>query len=278
MAILVNILPKQKQVEIIKLLSDGLAIRAVERFTSVHRDTIVRLIIRIGDHCQQMLDKKIINLPCSLVQCDEIWGFVSKKDKSILPHEEMQENIGSQFLFIGMDSQTKLILAHKIGKRTSETTRLFIKDLSKRIAGKPNIVTDGFDAYPEAIEEVFGANVNYAQLVKYMRSDEPGKTAVINHMRNVIGFIPPSLISTSLIERQNLTVRMCMRRMTRKTNAFSKTLAGLIAATQIHFCYYNFCRVHQTLRVTPAMAAGITNQIWTIDMILPACNIPGFSN
>jgi len=273
---LVNILPKQKQVEIIKLLSDGMAIRAVERITSVHRDTIVRLIIRIGEHCQQLLDKKIISLPCSLVQCDEIWGFVSKKDKAIMPYEADNSEIGSQFLFIGMDSNTKLILSHKIGKRTSETTRLFIQDLSKRIAGKPSIVTDGFDAYPEAIEDVFGANVNYAQLVKYMKSDEPGKTTIINHMRNVIGFIPPSLISTSLIERQNLTVRMCMRRMTRKTNAFSKTLVGLIAATKIHFCYYNFCRVHQTLRVTPAMAAGVTNQIWTIDMILPECNIAGF--
>jgi len=271
-----NVLPREKQVQIITALVEGCSIRSIERMYDVHRGTIMRLIVRTGRHCMTLMDDLIRDVPAGTIQCDEIWCYVGKKDKRLTPEEKRNPEIGSQFIFVAMDADTKLAQSYQIGKRIPEVAFGLMVDLAERIAGRPTIITDGFIPYIEAVETAFGADANFAQLVKTVseirrpvREGYAPATVVRCSKTSISGYTDPKQIPTSLIERQNLTMRMSMRRLTRLTNAFSKKLDNLKAATALHFAHYNFCRMHRSLRVTPAMAAGLVSSIWEISDLLP---------
>ncbi len=272
-----NRLPKIKQIQVINALVEGCSIRSIERMYDVHRDTIMRLMVRTGDHCMSLMDDLMQDIPAGTYQCDEIWTFVSKKDKRLRPDERNSAEIGSQFIFIAMEAETKLIPSWQIGKRVPEIAYGLMVDLADRMnGGRPTIITDGYGPYLDAVDAAFGVNVDFAQLVKVVSEiRKPAQegympaTVVRCYKMVVTGRPPRRQISTSLIERQNLTVRMSMRRLTRLTNAFSKKLDNLKAATALHFAHYNLCRIHKTIRVTPAMAAGISDSIWEPADLIP---------
>jgi transposase-like protein/IS1 family transposase len=261
-------------VRALQCLLEGCSIRSTERLCNINRNTIMSLLLLAGERCQELMDSKMKNLTCKYLQSDEIWSFLFKKNKRVRKNDPVE--FGDQWIFIAIDPETKLIPSYTIGKRTAQTTRTFIDDIASRLANRVQITTDGFRFYVEAIERAFGADVDFAQLIKlygdYGQHDSATKYSpspiveVIS--RTIQGNPDESKICTSHVERQNLTVRMQMRRLTRLTNAFSKSLAHLKAAAALHFAYYNFARVHQTLRVTPCMEAGITDHIWTIRELL----------
>ena len=272
---LVNMrLPLDKAISIVKLLVEGMSIRSIERFTQVHRDTILNLLSVAGDRCARLMDSTMRNLTCRYIQCDEIWTFCFKKQKRV--RNDDPEEFGDQWVFAAIDADTKLIPCFAIGKRTKATTDTLIGDLSERLANRVQITTDGFRFYVNAIEHSFGADVDFAQLVKlygdYGQHGAEAKYSPSPIIETIVkvhqGKPNEKHISTSYIERQNLTMRMMMRRFTRLTNAFSKKAANLRAAAALHFAYYNFCRVHQTLRVTPCMEAGIADRVWSMSDLL----------
>jgi IS1 family transposase len=270
------LVPESKALLAIQLLIEGTSIRTAERITGLHRDTIMRVLIFAGERCQQLLDARLRHLRCEHVQSDEIWTFVGKKQKQV--REGDPAEYGDAWVFVAIDEDTKLVPAFTIGKRTRETTRIFLTDLRDRLVKTERfqLTTDGFHFYERGVEDIFGGSVDFAQLIKlygeYGQHDAAGRYSpspiveVISKIRD--GRPDPAHISTSHVERQNLTMRMAIRRFTRLTNAFSKKLDNLKAACALHFAYYNFCRVHQTLRVTPAMEAGVSDHIWTIAELL----------
>jgi transposase-like protein/IS1 family transposase len=256
----------------IRCLLEGCSIRSTERLTGLNRNTIMRLLEVAGEKCEKLLDAKLQNLNCRYVQCDEIWCFVGKKQRRV--RKDDSSEMGDQWIFVAEDADTKLIASYCIGKRSIANTMSFIGDLHKRLAQQIQLTTDGFHFYTKAVPEIFGLDVDFAQLVKLFgdfgqdegRYSPPRIAEVISKVR--IGNPSVSDISTSYVERQNLTMRMAIRRFTRLTNAFSKKLANLKAAVALHFAYYNFCRIHSTLRVTPAMEAGLTDHVWSIYELL----------
>jgi IS1 family transposase len=271
-----NTLCSEKKLSVLSSLLEGNSVRSTERMTGVHRDTICRLLVETGDYCNDLLDGSMRNLRCQFVQADEIWCYVGKKDKHVRKGDSPE--MGSQWVFVAMDADTKLVPVFTVGKRTEETTWYFIHELAERISTRIQLTTDGFVFYQRHVEEAFGSEVDFAQLIKlygqYGQHDADAKYSpspiveVISKVRN--GDPDPERICTSHIERQNLTMRMQMRRFTRLTNAFSKKLTNLKAACALHFAHYNFVRVHSSLRVTPAMAAGITDRVWELEELLAA--------
>lgn len=268
-----NKLNLDKQTAVIGALVEGSSIRSVERMTGVHRDTIMRLTARIGRGCEILMDQTMRNLPCKHVQVDEIWSFVGKKQRH-LTRKDSPFRTGDVWTYVALDRDTKLIPSYFVGKRNAKNTCTFIKDLSSRLANRVQLSSDALKQYVAAVEESFGADVDYGQIVKVYEAEPigPGRyspPAVVAAEREAIAGHPEiSKISTSHVERQNLTMRMQMRRFTRLTNAFSKNLENHRAAVALHFAHYNFCRRHQTIRVTPAMEAGIVNDMWTIPDLL----------
>ena len=273
-----NLLAPEKRLAVLAALVEGNSIRSIERLTGVHRDTIMRLMVRAGLGCADLLDTKLRNLPCKRVQVDEIWTFVFVKERrmnGVHNHAEM----GDQYVFVAIDADTKLVVSHLVGKRDVPNTYRFVADLKERLANRVQLTTDGFTAYRTAVEDVFGIDIEFAQLVKLYGQERkksedrdwytPVRVMAAIPMR-MMGKPDPWKISTSYIERQNLTMRMQMRRLTRLTNGFSKKLENLKAAVALHFAHYNFCRVHTTLRVTPAMATQLTDHIWSMEELLAA--------
>ncbi len=264
-----NTLSMEQKVKVISALVEGNSIRSIERMTGVHRDTIMRLMVRTGEACQELLDAKMRHLRCRLVECDEIWTFCFVKQKR-LNGDHNHAEMGDQYIFVALDAETKLVPCFCVGKRNPETTWHFIQDLQTRLAHRIQLTTDGFRPYLLAVEDAFGADVDFSQLIKVYEHDETKReryspSDIVNTVPiRVTGKPDPWHVSTSFVERNNLTIRMQMRRFTRLTNAFSKKLANLKAAVALHFAYYNFVRLHRTLRMTPAMAAGITDHIWSI--------------
>lgn len=265
-----------KKMAVINALVEGNSIRSTERMTGANRNTIMSLLLRVGEKCAQILDEKIRRVPAKRVEVDEIWTYVFKKERMLTEEDDWAER-GDQYVFVAIEAESKLVISHSIGKRDMRTAMVLIDDLQSRLTSRVQLTTDGFKAYPPVVESVFGADVDYAQLVKvYGTKRGDGEGPAWYGPAEVIEVIPTtitgepklSLISTSYIERQNLTMRMMMRRFTRLTNAFSKKLANLRAAVALYFAHYNFVRVHQTLRVTPAMEAGITDHIWTLPELL----------
>jgi IS1 family transposase len=258
----------------IQCLLEGCSVRSTERLTGLNRNTILRLLGTVGERCEKLLDAKLRDLNCRYVQCDEIWSFVGKKQRQVRKGDNPYE-VGDQWIFVAMDADTKLVASYYVGKRTVPNTRLFIRDLHERLANQIQLTTDGFNYYRKAVEEVFGLDVDFAQLIKLygdygQHGDERYSPSPIVEVISKVRIGNPSRddISTSYVERQNLTLRMQLRRLTRLTNAYSKKLANLKAAVALHFAYYNFCRVHSSLRVTPAMEAGLTDHIWSIPELL----------
>lgn len=256
-------------------LLEGCSIRSTERLTGLNRNTIMRLLVLAGQRSEKIMNNYMQNLPCRNVQCDEIWTFLMKKARHVKSGDPVE--FGDQWVYVAMDADTKLIPVFLIGKRSSVNTQAFIFDLYRRTAHRIQLTTDAYIFYRKAVEESFGADVDFAQLTKLygdygQHGNErysPGPiTEVISKVRQ--GAPDPAEISTSYVERQNLTIRMALRRFTRLTNAFSKKLDNLKAAVALHFAYYNFCRVHSSLRVTPAMEAGLTNHVWTIPELIGA--------
>lgn len=272
-----NVLSYEEKRRIVHLLVEGNSIRSTERLTGVHRDTVMRLLVKVGNGCRDLLDKKLRNLNLQHIQADEIWTFVQKKQARLQPWE-CNPTIGDQFLFVAFDTDTKLIACYALGKRTSEVTNAFMADLASRIVtAEPQISTDGFNAYPAAVEAAFGYEADYGQLIKnYAEAVQPGRygppTMIATERRFIIGGVDLGLdsICTSHVERNNLTIRTFMKRFTRLALGFSKKLENLAAATAMHVAFYNFCRVHSTIRVTPCMEAGVTNEVWTLDELLAA--------
>jgi IS1 family transposase len=251
-----------------------MSVRAVSRVTGIHKTTILSLLKTVGAKCARLFDAKVQNIRPRFVQADELWTFVHTKEKRVRPHDP--DEYGDQYVWIALDSETKAVLSYYVGKRDGVSAYEFIEDLSHRITNRCQITTDGLDAYPPAIEEHFGADVDYAQLVKNYASPRTDGPDWFRPSPHVVSTVPTPVmgdpdferISTSHIERANLTVRMQLRRFTRLTNGFSKNLVNLKAAVAVFMAWYNFCRVHQTLRVTPAMEARLTDHVWSVRELL----------
>ena len=270
-----NILPFEKQVAIIAALVDGCSIRAVERMTGIHRDTIMRLGARVGLGAIEFHDRTVHSLRVPRLELDEAWSYVAKKRRKVKPTDGT--DVGDQYIFVGMSSSSKAIVSFMVGKRDKEHTHAFVADLRERIINAPEISTDGWPAYPSAIEAAFGASCHYGQIDKVYAS-EPAKDAARRYspgyvvaVRREVVVGTPGHISTSYVERQNLSLRMSQRRFTRLTNGFSKKLDHHVAAVGLYVAHYNFCRPHEALKVTPAMAQGITDHIWTIGELVREC-------
>lgn len=261
---------------VLKLLVEGMSVRSIERITQVHRDTILKLLVKAGEKCAQLIGRLVVNVPVHDVECDEIWSFVGKKEGHKRPEEKHSEAIGDAYCFVAIERNSKLVLNFALGRRNQATTDVFIEGLRDAIAPRQNfqITTDGFAPYRSAIDNTLGHRVDFAQLIKVYRSSQDGEAryspaeVASTEVVPVIGRPDPKRICTSIVERQNLTIRMQMRRLTRLTNAFSKKWENIWAAYCLHFAFYNFCRIHSSIRVTPAMEAGIADRIWEMSDLL----------
>jgi IS1 family transposase len=274
-----NKLDPKKQAQVVSALVEGNSIRATVRMTGVAKNTIVKLLVELASACSDYLDKHLVNLNCKRVQVDEIWSFCYAKAKNVTPEIAAKNPFaGDVWTWVAIDADTKLIPSWIVGPRDSVTARIFVNDLAKRLANRIQLTSDGLSVYLQAVEKAFHGQVDYAQLVKLYNETSEGQkryspAECIGYKPQVIDGDPdPAHISTSYVERQNLTMRMSMRRFTRLTNAFSKKIENHVAMVALHVMYYNFVRIHQTLRVTPAMAAGVTDRLWGIqDLVaLPA--------
>jgi IS1 family transposase len=268
-----NRTPLARRTQIISCLVEGNSIRSTERMTDTHRDTIMRLMVEVGTGCAALANDQMRNLDCRRIQCDEIWSFVKVKQARI-PRFTDRTKIGDQWTFVAIDPDTKLVPAYRVGKRTRDNAVAFMTDLSERLSNRVQISSDSLRSYVDAVERAFGADVDYGQIVKFYDAEPigPGRYGpprVTGAARTVIAGSPDQAhISTSHIERQNLTMRMSMRRFTRLTNGFSKKLENMQAAVALHFAHYNLVRLHKTLRVTPAMAANVTDRVWSLEELV----------
>ena len=264
-------LSEERIAQIIRLFVEGCSVRSIERITDAHRDTILNVLILTGERCERLLENTIRNVTVKDVQCDEIWGFVGCKEKRNVTGDPLR---GDAYCWVAIERNTKLVLTWHLGRRTRRDALAFIEKLNQITEGRFQITTDGFQPYFDAVHTCLGTRVDYSQLIKlYGASSEDehrySPPRVIDAIAKPMWGNPdPERICTSHVERQNLTLRMCMRRMTRLTNAFSKKWYNLKAAFALQFAYYNLCRIHQSLRVTPAMEAQITNHAWTINELL----------
>ena len=255
-------------------LVEGNSIRATCRMTGVAKNTVVKLLVALGKACAEYQDKTLKNLTCKKIQCDEIWAFCYAKEKNVPEDKKGQFGYGDVWTFTALDADTKLIPSWFIGRRDADCATEFLKDLAGRLKNRVQLTTDGHRMYLEAVESVFGSEIDFSQLVKiYGNTEESQKRyspaqCIGTEKIKINGNPKDESISTSFVERQNLSMRMNMRRFTRLTNGFSKKVENLSYALALYFMYYNFCRIHQTLRVTPAMAAKVTNHLWEIDDII----------
>lgn len=264
-----NQLDSLKRAQVLSAICEGNSIRSITRMFRVGKNTVARLLVEAGAACAAYQDKALRNLTCQRVQCDEIWSYIGAKDKNVPVERRGEFGVGSVWTWVALDADTKLCCSWMIGSRDGYAAQEFIRDLASRLANRIQLTTDGHRVYVEAVERAFGNDVDYAMLIKLYGADiEPGDaryspTQVIScRAVDITGKPDAKHVSTSYVERQNLTMRMCMRRFTRLTNGFSKKLDNHVAAVSLHFMYYNFVRIHQSLRVTPAMAAGVTDRLW----------------
>ncbi len=269
-----NKLSTAKKVAVISALVEGCSVRSTSRLTGVAKGTILSLLASVGDACARYQDAVIRNVPARRVQIDEIWSFVGCKQKNVTPEISAQRVAGDTWTFVAIEAQTKLVLSWLVARRDAGSATEFLQDVAERIATRIQLTTDGHKMYLSAVEDAFAGDIDYSMLVKVYGAASDGQTRY--SPAKCLGCIPqpvcgdpdPKHVSTSYIERQNLTMRMNMRRFTRLTNAFSKKIENHMHSVALFYMHYNFARVHQTLRVTPAMEAGIAQHVWSIQEIV----------
>ena len=268
-----NKLSRAQRAHIISLLVEGMSLRAVTRTTGASINTVTKLLVDAGRACSDYQDKALRDLSCKRLQIDEIWEFCYAKAKNVATAKRAPKEAGDIWTFVAIDADTKLVPSWFVGERDAHCALEFLLDLRDRLANRVQLTTDGHRAYLDAVSDAFADNIDYAMLVKHYATPQVETEAARRYSptpcigaekRARIGKPDPDHISTSHVERQNLTMRMCMRRFTRLTNAFSKKAANHVHAVSLHFMYYNFVRIHQTLRCSPAMAAGVTERLWDI--------------
>ena len=271
-----NVLPRSKQIAVLSSLVEGVSVRGTERLTGVSREAILSLLVRVGEGCAVLLDETMRDLPCERLEIDELWAFVQKKQRHVKETDDASR-VGDTWTYVAIDAETKLVPCFLTGKRNAETTNTFIADLAARLRYRVQISTDGLRMYVDAIGGAFAdRGVDYAQIVKEYEAEAagPGRYSppkvTATAKTPVYGAPVEELVSTSFVERQNLTMRVQIRRFTRLTNAHSKKLENHGAAVALHFAHYNFARIHSTLRCTPAMAAGIAATVWSMEDLLDA--------
>jgi IS1 family transposase len=269
-----NKLTKEKQRQVVAALVEGNSIRATCRMTGVAKNTVVKLLVDLGKACAEYQDKTLRNLTCSKIQVDEIWAFCYAKEKNVPDDKKGQFGFGDVWTFTALDAETKLVPSWYIGRRDMQCATDFMRDLASRLKNRVQLTTDGHKMYLEAVEDAFGSEIDFSQLVKIYGKSEESETryspaqCIGTEKHRINGNPYDKDVSTSYVERQNLTMRMNMRRFTRLTNGFSKKVENLYYAEALYFMYYNFCRIHQTLRMTPAMKAGVTDRLWEIEDII----------
>lgn len=273
-----NVLTIEKQTLAIHSLAEGNSLRSVESITGVHRDTIMRLGVRVGEACRQLMDEQMRGLDCRHIQVDEIWGFVGCKQRNVDPANNPEDH-GDAWTFVALDPETKIVPCFRVGKRDWETTDAFVHDLASRMKNRIQLSSDGMNQYLNTVEDAFGDQVDYGQIVKIYggvdtegtrRYSPPPVTAISK--KAIFGEPDLSTVSTSHVERQNLTARMHSRRLTRLTNAFSKKFEHFRAAMGLNYAYYNYCLLHRTIRCTPAMEAGVANHLWKVRELVELAN------
>jgi IS1 family transposase len=265
----------EERARILAALVEGNSVLSTCRMLGVAKRTVTRLLVEVGTACHRYQNRAMRNLPCQLVQCDEIWSFVGCKEKRLTPARAAKGMYGNAWVWVAIAADTKLVPCWLVGKRDPGCATEFIQDLAGRLKHRVQLTTDGLKVYLTAVEDSFGSDIDYAMLVKiYGNAAEGGEVryspAVCMGARKAAIAGKPDFkhISTSFVERQNLTMRMSMRRFTRLTNGFSKKVENLEAAVVLHYMHYNFCRIHQSLRVTPAMEAGVAKHVWSLDEVI----------
>jgi IS1 family transposase len=271
-----NFLSREKQIEIIAALCEGVGQRAVTRLTGTDRKTVARLALRVGRGCAELHDRLMVGIRVNRLELDEAWSFVGKKQKNVLRQEIFAK--GDQYVFIGMAGTQKAIIGWRVGKRNADTTLEFLHDLRQRVIGQPEISTDGFLPYRNSIRDTFGDNASHGVIVKtysvtHLVKEAQGRyspAAVVAVAREVVSGDPDQYVSTSYVERHNLSLRMGQRRFTRLTNGFSKKLDNHVAAVALYVAHYNLCRVHEALKTTPAKTLGVVGRTWAIGELIDA--------
>ena len=283
-----NKLSTAKRAQILNMLVEGMSMRATSRVADVSINTVTKLMVEAGEACAAYHDETVRDVETRHVQCDEIWAFCYAKEKNVMLAKAAPAVAGDVWTWTALDSDSKMILSYEVGDRSGTTAIEFMDDLRNRLANRVQITTDGHKAYLEAVEGAFGGDVDYAQLIK-IYGDAPQTEARYSpascigaRKRPVTGRPRRADVSTSYVERQNLTMRMGMRRFTRLTNAFSKKVENHLHMLSLYFVHYNFCRIHKTLKCSPAMAAGVTDTLrdveWIVGLIdarAPAPKKPG---
>lgn len=268
-----NVLPIEKRTQIINLLVEGNSMRATSRIADCSINTVTKLLIDVGAACSEYQDKAMRNLTCKRIQCDEIWAFCYCKEKNVAPEQEGILGFGDVWTWTAIDADTKLVPSFMVGKRDEEYATAFVDDLASRLTNRVQLTTDGHKVYIDAVEGAFGRDIDYSMLVKHYGNpagEMQGQkryspsSFVSATKRHVAGNPDIKHVSTSFVERQNLTMRMSMRRFTRLTNGFSKKVENLEHMVALHFMHYNFVRIHKSLHTTPAMAAGVSDKLWSI--------------
>lgn len=271
-----NRLPIEKQVQILGCLTEGMSLRATTRMCDVSINTVTKLLVDVGTACDLYQHEHLTKLPCKRVQVDEIWTFCGMKEKNVPPMRKGELGYGDVYTWVAIDPDTKLVPCWLVGRRDREAAYAFMDDLARRMAGRIQLTSDGFHAYVDAVQVAFTKDsVDFAMLVKQYGGNtntSPDQRyssgdCIRTHKTPIRGTPDEAHVSTSYVERQNLTMRMQMRRATRLTNAFSRKIENHMCAVGLHYMFYNFARIHKTLRVTPAMQAGVTNHVWGLEEI-----------
>lgn len=272
-----NKLDRTRRAQILTMMVEGVSIRAISRMTGASKNTIVKLLADAGQACSEYQDRTLRNLPCKRVQVDEIWAFVGMKQKNVPAEKKGTLGVGDVWTWTSICAETKIVPAWFVGHRDQPHARAFMLDLASRMAGRIQLTSDGFRPYKDAVSDAFAGEVDYAMLVKHYGQEAAGSSpekryspavCVGAEKKAVMGAPDKKHVSTSYVERQNLNIRMGLRRFTRLTNAFSKKMENHVHALSIYFMHYNFARIHTSLRVTPAMAAGVSKTLWAMDDIV----------
>lgn len=269
-----NKLPTTKRAQIIGMMVEGVSIRSITRLTGVSKNTVAKLLVDAGQACSDYQDHALRELTCKRLQLDEIWSFVYPKQKNVPRAKRAPEGAGDIWTWTAIDADTKLIASWLVGDRSGATAKLFVDDLASRLANRVQLTTHGHKPYLEAVEGAFGAGIDYATLIKIYGTPPEGEKrysppeCIGCERTRIEGNPDPKHVSTSYVERSNLSIRMGTRRLTRLTNAFSKKAENHAHAMAIYFVHYNFVRIHQTLRVSPAMAAGVSKTLWSLQDIV----------